>query len=284
MKTTINIKGTEISIIKKESEDYFSLTDIVKHFGDDTMIYSWMRSRYTLEFLGVWEELNNSDFKGNEFVTFKMEAGLNTFNLTPKKWIEATKAIGIISKSGRYGGGTYAHKDIAFEFGSWLSPEFKMYLIKEFQRLKEDENGRLKLEWNFQRTLAKVNYRIHTDAIKEKLIPPQLSREKSNQVYASEGDLLNVALYGMTAKEWKESNPQKEGNIRDHSSIEQLIVLSNLESLNSILIMQSVSQKPRLVQLNNCAIFQMRSLLSFNKKPDLLREEEVLYRAEKKAA
>jgi len=197
---TINVKGTAITIVEQHKEDYISLTDMVKGFGDDTMIYSWMRNRNTLEFIGIWEQMNNPDFKGNEFVTFRTQAGLNSFNLTPRKWIDATNAIGIISKAGRYGGGTFAHKDIAFEFGSWLSPEFKLYLIKEFQRLKADENDRLKLEWNLQRTLAKVNYHIHTDAIKEKLIPPTLSKDKINFVYADEADLLNVALFGMTAK------------------------------------------------------------------------------------
>lgn len=177
-KTTIKVKETEISIHQIGKEDYISLTDMVKGFGDDTMIYSWMRNRNTLEFIGIWEEMNNPDFKRNEFVTFKSQAGLNSFNLTPRKWIEATNAIGIISKAGRYGGGTFAHKDIAFEFGSWLSPEFKLYLIKEFQRLKEGENNRLQLEWNLQRTLAKVNYHIHTDAIKEKLIPDIISSNK----------------------------------------------------------------------------------------------------------
>ena len=198
---SINVKGTAIAIVEQHKQDYISLTDMVKGFGDDTMIYSWMRNRNTLEFIGIWEQMNNPDFKGNEFVTFKTQAGLNSFNLTPKKWIDATNAIGIISKAGRYGGGTFAHKDIAFEFGSWLSPEFKLYLIKEFQRLKESENDRLKLEWNLQRTLAKVNYHIHTDAIKENLIPKELSKTKINFVYANEADMLNVALFGMTAKD-----------------------------------------------------------------------------------
>lgn len=209
---TIQGKGVEIAIFQNKDEDYISLTDMVKGFGDDTMIYSWMRNRNTLEFIGIWEEMNNSDFKGNEFVTFKNQAGLNSFNLTPRKWIEATNAIGIISKAGRYGGGTFAHRDIAFEFGSWLSPEFKLYLIKEFQRLKQDENDRLKLDWNLQRTLAKVNYRIHTDAIKENLIPPTLSKDKINFVYADEADLLNVALFGINAKQWREKRKQKNNN------------------------------------------------------------------------
>ncbi|MCX8473491.1 MAG: KilA-N domain-containing protein [Sediminibacterium sp.] len=220
----INVQGRDITIQQKGKDDFISLTDMIKGFGDDTMIYSWMRNRNTLEFIGIWEELNNPNFKGNEFVTFKTQAGLNSFNLTPRKWIEATNAIGIISKAGRYGGGTFAHKDIAFEFGSWLSPEFKLYLIKEFQRLKEDENDRLKLDWNLQRTLSKVNYKIHTDAIKDNLIPTALSKEQINFVYADEADLLNVALFAKTAKQWRDQNPNKKGNIRDEASLEQLVV------------------------------------------------------------
>jgi hypothetical protein len=258
---TINVKGTEITIVQKGKDDFISLTDMVKSFGDDTMIYSWMRNRNTLEFIGIWEEMNNPDFKGNEFVTFKSKAGLNNFNLTPKKWIESTKAIGIVSKPGRYGGGTFAHKDIAFEFGSWLSPEFKLYLIKEFQRLKEDENDRLKLGWNLQRTLSKINYQIHTDAIKEKLIPKELNNDQINFVYASEADMLNMALFGITAKQWKDSNKNVDGNIRDSASIEQLVVLSNMESINSVLIHHGLEQSERLQQLNHVAITQMKSLL-----------------------
>jgi len=258
---TINVKGTEIKIIQTNDTDYISLTDMVKGFGDDTMIYSWMRNRNTLEFIGIWEEMNNPDFKGYEFVTFKTQAGLNSFNLTPRKWIETTNAIGIISKAGRYGGGTFAHKDIAFEFGSWLSPEFKLYLIKEFQRLKADENDRLKLDWNLQRTLAKINYHIHTDAIKENLIPNQITRQQAAFVYANEADLLNVALFGTTAKQWREANPDAEGNIRDMATIEQLVVLSNLESINAVLLHQGLPQSERLLQLNNIAISQMKSLV-----------------------
>ena len=259
---SINVKGTAIAIVEQHKQDYISLTDMVKGFGDDTMIYSWMRNRNTLEFIGIWEQMNNPDFKGNEFVTFKTQAGLNSFNLTPKKWIDATNAIGIISKAGRYGGGTFAHKDIAFEFGSWLSPEFKLYLIKEFQRLKESENDRLKLEWNLQRTLAKVNYHIHTDAIKENLIPKELSKTKINFVYANEADMLNVALFGMTAKDWRDKNPKTEGNIRDAATIEQLVVLSNMESINAVLIHQGLKQNERLQQLNKIAITQMKSLVN----------------------
>ncbi len=259
---TINVKGAEIAILQKGQEDYISLTDMVKGFGDDTMIYSWMRNRNTLEFIGIWEEMNNPDFKGNEFVTFKSQAGLNSFNLTPRKWVEATNAIGIISKAGRYGGGTFAHRDIAFEFGSWLSPEFKLYLIKEFQRLKQDENDRLKLDWNLQRTLAKVNYHIHTDAIKENLIPKELSKSQTNYVYATEADLLNVALFGITAKQWWDAHPKATGNIRDEATLEQLVVLSNLESINAVLIHQGLQQTDRLIQLNKIAITQMKSLVN----------------------
>jgi hypothetical protein len=260
-KSIINVKGKEIAIMQKHNSDFISLTDMVRGFGDDTMIYSWMRNRNTLEFLGIWEQMNNPDFKGNEFVTFKTQAGLNSFNLTPKKWIEATRAIGIFSKAGRYGGGTFAHKDLAFEFGSWLSPEFKLYLIKEFQRLKEDENDRLKLSWNLQRTLAKVNYKIHTDSIKENLIPLLLTKEKTNFIYADEADLLNAALFGKTAKQWRIENPKVEGNIRDEATLEQLVVLSNLESINALLIQQGLTQGKRLMQLNTIAISQMKSLL-----------------------
>lgn len=258
----LNVKGTEIAIIQSHETDYISLTDMVKGFGDDTMIYSWMRNRNTLEFIGIWEEMNNSNFKGNEFVTFKTQAGLNSFNLTPRKWIEATNAIGFISKAGRYGGGTFAHRDIAFEFGSWLSPEFKLYLIKEFQRLKEDENDRLNLTWNLQRTLAKVNYQIHTDAIKDNLIPKALSKQQVSFVYASEADLLNMALFGMTAKKWRDANPKATSNIRDEASIEQLVVLSNMESINAVLIHQALPQSERLTQLNKIAITQMKSLVN----------------------
>jgi len=263
-KKKLFVKGTEISIIKFNNEDYISLTDMIKSFGDETIIYNWLRNRNTIEFLGIWEQLNNPYFKPIEFDRFKKQAGLNSFILSPKKWVEKTNAIGLISKSGRYGGGTYAQKDIAFEFGSWLSAEFKLYLIKEFQRLKNEENDRLKLDWDLQRTLAKVNYRIHTDAIKETLIPPQLTGYQINLVYATEADLLNVALFGKTAAEWRSENPGKDGNIRDYASLEQLVVLSNLESLNSVLIRQGLSQSDRLKQLNDIAIVQMNSLLNNN--------------------
>ena len=224
---TIYVKGTEITVFQNEQSDYISLTDIAPYKDlerTETIIQNWIRNRNTIELLGFWEQLYNPDFKHIEFDVFRKQAGLNSFTLNPKQWIEKTNAIGIISKAGRYGG-TFAHKDIAFEFASWISIEFKLYIIKEFQRLKADENDRLKLEWNLQRTLTKVNYRIHTDAIKENLIPPTLSKDKINFVYADEADMLNMALFGMTAKQWRDANPKSEGNIRDAATIEQLVVL-----------------------------------------------------------
>ena len=226
----------------------------------DTIIQNWLRNRNTIELLGFWEQLYNPDFKPLEFEGFRKQAGLNSFVLTPKRWIETTNAIGIVSKSGRYGG-TFAHKDIAFEFASCISIEFKLYIIKEFQRLKEDESDRLKLEWNYQRHLAKVNYHIHTDAIKENLIPKELSKAQISVVYANEADLLNVALFGITAKQWRDNNPTANGNIRDEATIEQLVVLSNLESINAVLIQQGLQQAERLKQLNQIAITQMKSLV-----------------------
>lgn len=262
MKKTINVKGSEIAVYRKEQDDYISLTDIARHRDverTDYVIQNWLRNRNTIEFLGIWEQLNNPDFKPIEFDGFRKQAGLNSFVVTAKRWIERTGAIGLVSKAGRYGG-TYAHKDIAFEFAAWISVEFKLYLIKEFQRLKEEESRALSLEWNLQRTLAKINYRIHTDAVKEKLIPPRLDKARMTAIYANEADLLNVALFGITAREWREANPDKEGNIRDHASLEQLVVLSNLESINSVLIHQGLTQHERLSQLNEIAITQMKSL------------------------
>ena len=260
-KTTISVLNAEIAVLSHNDDDFISLTDMTKKFGDETLIYSWMRNRNTLEFIGIWEQLHNPNFKGNEFVTFKEEAGLNRFNLTPKKWIDATNAIGIISKAGRYGGGTYAHKDIAFEFGSWLSPEFKLYLIKEFQRLKENENQRLSLGWNLNRILARVNYKIHTDAIKDHLIPETLTSAQKSHTYANEADVLNVALFGKTAKVWRDANPDKDGNIRDYATMEQLLVLANMESMNAEFIRMKLSQAERLEKLNQIAIMQLKSLL-----------------------
>jgi hypothetical protein len=260
---TINVKGTKITIIKQGNADYdfISLTDMLKAKDGDFFISDWLRNRNTVEFLGIWERIYNPDFNYGEFAIIKSKAGLNNYKISVKEWVEKTKAIGLKATTGRYGG-TYAHKDIAFEFGMWISAEFKIYLIKEFQRLKEDENDRQKLEWNLQRTLTKINYKIHTDAIKEKLIPHELTKEQANMKYANEADLLNMALFGMTAKIWREKNPKLKGNIRDYASIEQLVVLSNLESINALLIRDGLSQKDRILKLNNTAIIQMKSLLT----------------------
>lgn len=260
----IKVNGIEVEYFSTDSEKFISLTDIAKFRNLEepfSIINNWMRSRSTIEFIGLWEKLNNDNFKPIDFERFRNEAGSNYFVLSPKKWIESTNAIGIISKSGRYGG-TYAHIDIAFEFSSWISSEFKLYLITEFKRLKEEENKRENLEWNLQRTISKINYRIHTDAIKENLIPKEISKNQAKYVYANEADLLNVALFGITAKEWKDSNLDKTGNIRDSATIEQLVVLSNLESINALLVSQNLSQEVRLIELNKVAISQMKSLLN----------------------
>ncbi|MEO6844628.1 MAG: KilA-N domain-containing protein [Ginsengibacter sp.] len=260
----LTVEKLDIVLYSVNDEDYISLTDMARYRDADRtnyIIQNWLRTRSAIEFCGLWEQLNNPTFKGIEFDAFKNEAGANSFSLTPQKWIETTNAIGIISKSGRYGG-TFAHRDIAFEFASWISAEFKLYLITEFQRLKKDENNRLKLDWNLQRTLAKVNYRIHTDAIKENLVPKELSKQQVNFVYANEADLLNVALFGRTAKQWREQNPNTEGNVRDTATLEQLVVLSNLESINAVLIHQGHNQSERLLQLNKIAITQMKSLMN----------------------
>ena len=261
---TITVKGTEITVLETEQADYISLTDIAKYkdsANTDSIIQNWLRNRNTIELLGFWETMYNPSFKPLEFEGFRKQAGLNSFVLTPKKWIETTNAIGITSKSGRYGG-TFAHKDIAFEFASWISIEFKLYIIKEFQRLKTEENGRLNLEWNLQRTLAKINYRIHTDAIKENIIPQLISAKESSLVYSTEADLLNMALFGKTALQWRNENPKASGNIRDQATIEQLVVLSNIESINSVLIYQGLVQSDRLIQLNKIAITQIKSLVN----------------------
>lgn len=259
----INVKGSEISIMSNNHGDFISLTDMVKNFDDGlALIEKWLRNKNTIEFIGIWEEINNPNFNSPEFEGIKNEAGLNRFTLSVKKWIQKTNAVGLFARSGRYGSGTFAHKDIAFEFGSWLSPEFKLYLIKEFQRLKDEEARTKSLPWNLQRTLAKVNYRIHTDAVKEHLIPDKITKKQAEFIYASEADLLNVALFGITAKQWRTNNKNKEGNLRDYATIEQLVVLSNLESLNSVFIEQGLSQKERLMRLNDTAINQMRSLLN----------------------
>jgi hypothetical protein len=265
----IIVSGIEVFIYKDKQEDYISLTDIARHRDterSDYILQNWMRNRSAIEFIGLWEQFNNPNFNSIEFDGIKNNSGSNSFSLTPKRWIEATNAIGIISKTGRYGG-TFAHKDIAFEFASWLSAEFKFYLIKEFQRLKEEENDRLKLDWNLQRTLAKVNYTIHTDAIKANLIPKELNKTQVSFVYANEADMLNVALFGKTAKQWRDdtstgSVPKATGNIRDEATIEQLVVLSNMESINAVFIGQGLSQSERLLALNKMAITQMKSLLN----------------------
>jgi hypothetical protein len=259
----ITVQQVDIVLYEDNKQDYISLTDIARYKDaerSDYILQNWMRNRSTIEFIGLWEQFNNPDFNSIEFDGIKNMAGSNSFSLTPKRWIETTNAIGITSRTGRYGG-TFAHKDIAFEFATWLSAEFKFYLIKEFQRLKEEESSRNHLEWDIQRTLAKVNYRIHTDAIKENLIPKELTKHQISMVYANEADLLNVALFGLTAKEWRDKNPDAKGNIRDEATIEQLVVLSNMESINALLIQQGSSQSERLVQLNMVAITQMRSLL-----------------------
>ena len=262
-KKKIEIDGQDITIISQGDNDYISLTDMAKSQLQEVIIIKWLSLKSTIEYVGEWEALYNPSFNYTEFGTIKNAAGSNNFVLSVKQWIEHTRAIGITAKAGRYGG-TYAHKDIAFQFGMWISPKFQLLLVKEYQRLKEDENDRLKLDWNLQRTLAKVNYQIHTDAIKERLIPPIISKQQMSYTYANEADLLNVALFGMTAKEWRENNPDKKGNIRDSASLEQLVVLSNMESINALLIRQGITQKERLVQLNKVAITQMKSLLESN--------------------
>ncbi|MBK6740792.1 MAG: KilA-N domain-containing protein [Haliea sp.] len=261
-KSTIEVQGTSISILSGPGGDYISLTDMVRNFdGGGALIEQWLKNKDTVLFLGVWERLNNPDFNSLEFEGIKNEAGRNSFFLSAKKLIALTGAKGLIASAGRYGG-TYAHRDIAFEFGSWLNPEFKLYLIKEFQRLKDEESERLNLGWNLQRTLSKINYRIHTDAIRETLIPPTITKSQISLVYANEADLLNVALFGQTAKQWRDANPDAEGNVRDCASLEQLVVLTNLESLNAVFIRQGLPQSERLVSLNQIAITQMQSLLA----------------------
>ena len=263
-KATIDVQGTAVTVLSQASNDFISLTDIAKHKEpdrSDQVIQNWMRNRNTIEFLGVWERLNNVDFKPLEFEGFKNRAGLNSFVLTPRQWIDATHASGLVSKSGRYGG-TFAHKDIAFEFASWISVEFKLYLIKEFQRLKEDENRRLSLAWNLNRTLSKLNYRIHTDAIKVHLIPLAVTATQAAVVYANEADLLNVALFSQTAKQWRDANPTLDGNMRDYATVVQLLVLTNIEGMNAELIHMGLSQGERLKRLNEIAIRQMQVLTS----------------------
>ncbi|MGI6319977.1 MAG: KilA-N domain-containing protein [Bacteroidales bacterium] len=259
----IEVEGKEITILFDKEQEYISLTDMLKAKDGDFFISDWLRNRNTVEYLGIWESVYNPNFNYGEFAIIKSQAGLNSYKLSVKEWVEKTNAVGLKATAGRYGG-TYAHPDIAFEFGMWISPQFKIYLVKEFQRLKSEENDRLKLEWNLQRTLAKVNYQIHTDAIKENLIPKAITKQQASFVYANEADLLNVALFGITAKEWRDDNPDKNGNIRDYATLEQLVVLSNMESINALLIRQGLPQTERLIQLNKVAITQMKSLLESN--------------------
>jgi hypothetical protein len=263
-KSTIQVQGHAVTVVAQSASDYISLTDIARYRNTQepfAVINNWMRSRSTIEFIGLWEKLCNPLFKPLEFERFKNEAGSNYFVLSPQRWIESTQAIGIISKSGRYGG-TFAHRDIAFEFASWISSEFKLYLIVEFQRLKEDENRRLSLAWNLNRTLSKLNYRIHTDAIKTHLIPPEVTPAQAAVAYATEADLLNVALFGLTARQWRDANPGLEGNMREYASVEHLLVLANIEGMNAELIHMGLPQSERLKRLNQISIRQMEILTS----------------------
>lgn len=258
---SIVVQGVEVHIATQDDEDYISLTDMTEKFdGGSSLIDAWLRAKSTIDFLGVWEKLNNPNFNSVEFDGIRMEAGSNRFRMSAKQWSQKTNGIGLIAKTGRYGG-SFAHKDIAFEFGSWLSPEFKLYLIKEFQRLKEQEIRSGQLEWNIRRSLTKANYRIHTDAIKTHLIPAKISKQQTAYIYASEADLLNMALFGKTTKEWRTDHPDKEGSIRDYASVEQLVVLASLESQNALLIEQQRTAAERLEILNRLAIQQMQALV-----------------------
>ena len=274
VQSTIHANGVNISVVTTvgNEDDYISLTDMARHRNPEfpaDVVKNWLRLRSTIEFLGLWERLNNPDFKLVEFDQFKNEAGANAFVMSPQKWIKSTGAIGLISKSGRYGGGTYAHKDIAFEFASWLSPEFKLYIIKDYQRLKEDESHKNALDWNVRRILAKANYRIHTDAIKCNLLPDNLSTKEQAFVYSDEADLLNVALFGQTASQWRSENKDAKGNIRDNATIEQLLVLSNLENINATLIQQGVPSQERLKRLRATSIEQLKILSDGKSVKDL---------------
>ena len=254
----IKVQDTEITVVSFEERDYISLTDMVKPIENGlALIEKWLRNKNTIEFLGIWEEMYNPNFNSPEFEGIKNEAGLNRFIMSVKQWIEKTNAIGIMAKAGRYGG-TYAHKDLAFEFASWVSPQFKLYLIREFQRLKDEEQKLI--GWTAKRELSKINYRIHTDAIKENLIPAEVTREQAAMKYADEADVLNIAMFGITAKQWRDANPDKKGNIRDYASINELICLSNMENLNAVFINDGMSQFDRLIKLNQIAIQQMKIL------------------------
>ena len=271
------VLGTEVTLYNKNKEDYISLTDIARYKDQersDYVVQNWLRNRNTIEFLGFWEKINNPHFNPIEFDGFRKQAGLNSFILTPKQWIEKTKAIGITSKSGRQGG-TFAHKDIAFEFASWISVEFKLYLIKEFQRLKEEENERRVLGWDIKRNLTRINYKIHTNAIQRHLIPEKISRSEEKLIYASEADILNLALFGITAKEWREKNPEFEGNMRDYADVFQLVCLSNLENINALFIKEKVDKVKRLEKLNAIAIEQMIILTKETKIKKALSLEKI---------
>ena len=264
IKETIHAKGIEIGLYTTDFENEFiSLTDMARYKSDDptAVIQNWMRNRDVIEFLGLWEQLHNPDFKPLEFEGFRRQAGANAFTMSPKKWIEATGAIGIVSKAGRYGG-TYAHSDIAMSFATWISPEFQLYIMKDYRRLKTDENSRFSLNWNLNREISKLNYRIHTDAIKENLIPPEVTPIQIAYKYANEADMLNVILFGKTAKQWKDENPSFKGNMRDTATLNQLLVLANLESYNAVLIHQGKNQKERMELLRQLAVQQLRTLES----------------------
>jgi len=278
--TVINVNDNQIGVLRVNDVEFISLTDLARYSNPEEPkipIYAWMRNKDVISYLGLWEKINNKEFKGHEFVTFENSAGSNKFNMSPQKWIKETNAIGMISKSGN-SGGTYAHVDIALEFASWLSPEFRLYVITEFQRLKKDETYQQKIEWDVRRIIAKGNYRIHTDAVKDVLILPILSKEQKNKTYASEADVLNVALFGITASEWRSKNSKLKRNMRDYATIEQLIVLSNMESSNSIMIRKDMSQRERLKELNQYALIQLKSLqnsVSINKLKELDNKEMV---------
>jgi hypothetical protein len=269
-KSIIEVQGTAITVLTAKDEDFISLTDMLKAKDGEFFIADWLRNRNTVEFLGIWEAVHNPRFNYGEFATIKSQAGLNSYKISVKDWVEKTGAIGLRASAGRYGG-TFAHKDIAFEFGMWISPEFKIYLIKEFQRLKDDENRRLSLAWNLNRTLSKLNYRIHTDAVKVHLIPPEVTPAQAAMTYASEADLLNVALFGQTARQWRDANPKLDGNMRDHATIEQLLVLANIEGMNAEFIHMELAQGDRLKRVNQIAIRQMQTLTS----TDALRQLEI---------
>ncbi len=270
MKNELTVKNVGVNI----KDEFISLTDIARYKNPEDpkdVVKNWLRTRSTIEFLGLWESINNENFKGVEFDSFRKESGLNSFTLSPEKWITKTNAIGIKTSRGRYGSGTFAHKDIAFEFASWVSPEFKLFLIKEYQLLKEQEAQTL--EWNVKRVLSKVNYRIHTDAIKQNIVPNKVGKLRENVIYANEADILNTALFGVTAKEWRDANPKAKGNIRDQATIEQLVCLTNLESLNAEYINLGLSQKERLIKLNNTAIRQMKVLLTKDNALNLIDQK-----------